>query len=232
MPPVRELYVTVLGALTACAQAGEPGQSGDPDASVQRLDSSGGGGDSNLSGTDSSTGCTTMTVNLLANGNLDAAGTNWTVTPIISGDPIINTKAADNGPVEAQTPAYRAWMGGVEQAPATNKDTVHQDVMIPASTTALEFAGYYDVRSDETTTTNEYDKADVQLVSSNGTMEIALIKHLSNKDKTTGWTPFSKSITTNLTGQTIRFRISTSGDGLYATSFFFDSLALNATVCE
>jgi hypothetical protein len=232
MPPVRELYV-VLGAacLAACAQAGESGRGADPDASVVRNDSNGGGGsDSSVIGTDSSTGCTTMTTNVLANGNFDGGATGWTVTPILSGDPIINTKNADGGAVDAQSPTYRAWMGGVEAAPASNKDAMYQDVLIPQGTTALEFAGYYDVRTGEPG--GAYDKGDVEIVTTNGTQQLDLIKHLDNTNKTTSWTAFNKTITTNFAGQTVRLRFTTAGDGLYATSFFFDSVALNATYCQ
>lgn len=237
MPPVRQLYVVLVAAgvgstagLTACAQAGQSEHS-DPDASVTRNDGNGGGGDSGVTGADSSTGCTVMTTNLLMNGNFDGGATGWTVSPILSGDPIINTKAADGGIVDAQSPTYRAWMGGVEEAPASNKDSMYQDVAIPQGTTALEFAGYYEIRSDEPGPT-EYDKGDVEIVTATGTQQLDLIKHLGNLDKTTGWTAFNKTITTNLSGQTVRLRFSTGGDGLYATSFFFDSVALNATACQ
>ncbi len=228
MPAVRELYVVLVAAgvgATACAQAGQS----EPDASVVRND--GNGQDSNVISTDSSTGCTVMTTNVLMNGNFDGGATGWTVSPILSGDPIINTKAADGGIVDAQTPTYRAWMGGVEEAPSANKDSMYQDVAIPQGTTALELTGYYDIRSAETEST-EYDKGDVELVTTNGTQQLDLIKHLANTNKTTGWTPFNKTITTSLAGQTVRLRFTTAGDGLYATSFFFDSLALNATYCQ
>jgi hypothetical protein len=225
---MRSLYV-VLVAIAGCAQAGTSEHGSDPDASVTRNDGSIGGGDSSISGSDA--GCTIVTMNLLANGNFDAGGTGWTVTPIISGDPIINTQAGDGGTIAPQTPTYRAWMGGVEQAPTTNKDVMYQDVAIPPSTTALEFTGYYEVRSAE----NDgmaYDKADVELVATTGTTQLELIKHLDDNGKTTSWTMFSKTIAATVAGMTVRLKFSSAGDGLYATSFFYDSLALNATYCQ
>jgi hypothetical protein len=224
---MRSLYV-VLVAIAGCAQAGPSEHGADPDASVTRNDSALGGGDSN-SGTDA--GCTVMTTNLLANGNFDAGGTGWTVAPIISGDPIINTQAGDGGAIAPQTPTYRAWMGGVEQAPSTNKDVMYQDVAIPAGTTALAFTGYYDVRTAETGTT-AYDKADVELVATTGTTQLELIKHLDNNGKTTAWTMFTKTIAATVAGTTVRLKFSSAGDGLYATSFYYDSVALNATYCQ
>lgn len=224
---MRSLYV-VLVAIAGCAQAG-PSERSELDASVTRNDSAIGGGDSSIGGTDAA--CTVMTTNLLANGNFDAGGTGWTVTPILSGDPMINTQAADSGPVGAQSPTYRAWMGGVEQAPSTNKDAIYQDVAIPASTTALVFNGYYEVRSADSDTT-AYDKADVELVATTGTTQLELIKHLDNKGKTTSWQTFTKTIAATVAGTTVRLKFSSAGDGLYATSFFYDSVALNATYCQ
>jgi hypothetical protein len=225
---MRSLYV-VLVAVAGCAMAGPSERGSDPDASVTRNDGSIGGSDSTVGGTDS--GCTIVTMNLLSNGNFDAGGTGWTVTPILAGDPIINTQATDGGPVGAQSATYRAWMGGVEQAPSTNKDAIYQDVMIPATTTALELTGYYEVRSADSNTT-AYDKADVELVATTGTTQLELIKHLDNTGKTTSWTAFGKTIAATVAGTTVRLKFSSGGDGLYATSFFFDSIALNATYCQ
>lgn len=225
MPPVRELYVVLVAAgagMTACAQAGQAEHS-EPDASVTRNDSS-------VIGVDA--GCTVTTANLLMNGNFDGGATGWTVSPILSGDPIINTKAADGGVVDAQSPTYRAWMGGVEEVPASNKDSMYQDVAIPQGTTALEFTGYYDIRTDEPAGTMAYDTALVEIVNSTGTQQLDEIKQLDNAGETTAWTAFNKTITMNLSGQTVRLRFSTEGDGLYATSFFFDSVTLDATYCQ
>jgi hypothetical protein len=170
-------------------------------------------------------------MDLLANGNFDAGGTGWTVTPILAGDPIINTQAADGGPVAAQSPTYRAWMGGVEEAPSVNKDVMYQDVAIPASTTALEFTGYYDVRSAEPDAA-AYDTADVELVATTGTTQLELIKHLDDNSETASWTVFQKTIAANVAGTTVRLKFSSAGDGLYVTHFFYDSVALNATYCQ
>lgn len=221
---MRSLYV-VLVAAAGCAQAGSV-ERAQPDASVSRdgslFDSSVGGGDAP---------CTVQTTNILTNGNFDAGSTGWTVTPVISGDPIINTQAGDGGALAPQTPTYRAWMGGVEQAPSTNKDTMYQDVAIPASTTALEITGYYEVRTAETDAT-AYDKADVELVTTTGTTQLELITHLDDNGPTTSWTMFQKTIAANVAGTTVRLKFSSAGDGLYPTSFYYDSIALDATYCQ
>jgi len=231
MPPMRSLYV-VLVAAAGCAQAGSQERGSDVDASVMRSDSSiVSNFDARVTSVDGSTGCTVMTKNILMNGNFDAGGTGWTVTPIAAGDAIINTQAGDGGAVAPQSPTYRAWMGGLEQAPSTNKDSIYQDVAIPATTTMLVFNGYYEIRSAETDGT-AYDKADVDLVDMAGTTLIESIKHLDDNGKTTSWTAFSKTIAANVAGTTVRLRFATAGDGLYPTSFLFDTISLDATYCQ
>jgi hypothetical protein len=228
---MRSLYV-VLVAAAGCAQAGSQERGSDVDASVTRNDSSIiGNVDARVSSVDGATGCTVVTKNILMNGNFDAGGAGWTVSPIVSGDPIINTQAGDGGAVAPQSPTYRAWMGGIEEAPAANKDSIYQDVAIPATTTMLVFNGYYEIRSAEPDAT-AYDKADVDLVNMAGTTLIESIKHLDDNGKTTAWTAFSKTIAANVAGTTVRLRFATAGDGLYATSFLFDTVSLDATYCQ
>lgn len=217
---MRSLYV-VLVVAAGCAQAGTL-ERGQPDASVRTSDSS-------VIATDAA--CTVQTKNLLANGNFDAGGAGWTVSPITSGDPLINTQAADAGPVGAQSPTYRAWMGGVVAGSgATVSDSMFQDVLIPASTTMLVFNGFFEIRSAEPDATI-YDRATVDLTSPAGTA-IEMIKMLDDNQKTTQWTPFTKTIAANVAGQTVRLKFSTTSDDSFATGFFFDTVSLDATGCQ
>lgn len=215
---MRSLYV-VLVAAAGCAQAGTL-ERGQPDASISTFDSS-------VSVADAA--CTVQTKNLLANGNFDAGGTGWTVAPIATGDPLINTQAGDGGMVAAQTPTYRAWMGGIVQ-PAPNTDSMYQDVLIPASTTMLVFNGFFEIRSDEPDGTI-FDRATVELTSPGGTA-IETIKMLDDNQKTTQWTMFTKTIAANVAGQTVRLKFSTTSDDSFATGFFFDTVSLDATGCQ
>lgn len=220
---MRWLLVLIV---SGCASAGSTERSGElPDAGT--------GTDSGTSLTDSGagapdSGCAMTTRNLLANGNFDMGATGWTAMPIDSAYPIITDGATG---VAAQSPTYRAWMGGFEEAPSANKDALYQDVMVPATTTALAFAGYYEVRSAETSTTMAYDTAVVELAST-ADARLEVMKELDNKGKTTAWTQMTKTIAANLAGQTVRVKLSSAGDGLYATSFYFDTLELNATYCQ
>jgi hypothetical protein len=62
-----------------------------------------------------------------------------------------------------------------------------------------------------------------------GGATIATILALSNLTPQTAWMPFEFTVAQNLSGQTVRLRVTSSNDGAYPTSFFFDTLALTAT---
>lgn len=168
-----------------------------------------------------------MTTQLLVNGNFDAAtlGMGWTAAPINAMYPIVTA----DGTLKETMPNI-AWMGGWAQA-APNTDTLHQDVMVPANTTMLSLTGYYQVRSGELFDFLPIDLIDVQLRTTTGTM-LESVLALDNGDKTTQWTPISKTFTQPHAGQMVRLFVTTDGDATDATSFFLDSLALTATSCQ
>ncbi len=225
---MRLLYVCL--ALGGCAQASShrgDDTSGEIDASV-RIDGSVLLTDA--SNVDAPPGpCTNMTKNLLRNGNFETtpAGTDWQATPIDSTYPVVTS---DPGGVAAQSPAYRAWMGGLEVAAASNKDVLYQDVTVPPMTTKLELKGYYDVRTGEITS-GIYDRGTIELASATNT-QLELVKALDDNAPTTAWTAFNKVFTGSYSNMTVRLRFSTASDSTQPTSFFFDTLELNATFCQ
>ena len=173
--------------------------------------------------------CTVMTRQLLLNPVFDLTpiGVNWVQQNIDNNYPVITDQ---DGIVEHSAP-YKAWMGGFVAGLGLNvSDGLHQDIMIPAGTTMLQLTGVYEVRTGETGTT-VYDTAQVALTQTNGTpIETAI--SLTNATPTTAWTALNKTFTTNLSGQTVRLRFVTSNDDSFATSFYFDTLALTATYCQ
>jgi hypothetical protein len=226
MRGMRSVFVCL--ALAGCAQAsGTPGDDvTDVDASVRRDT----GAVTDASNVDAPPApCTNMTKNLLRNGTFETApaGVDWNATPIDSTLPIVTD---DAGGVAAQSPTFRAWMGGLEEPAATNKDVLYQDVAVPPMTTKLEFKGFYEIRTGEIGT-NIYDRATVELTSMTNT-QLELIKALDDNGATTAWTPFNKLFTGMYSGMTIRLRVSTASDSFDPTSFFFDGLELNATFCQ
>jgi len=175
--------------------------------------------------------CQVMTRQLLINPVLDLnpSGMGWVQQNIDNAYPIVT---GDDGVAEHSAP-FKAWMGGwqgQDKGVLSVTDTLYQDVTIPANTTQLRFTGYYEVRTAESGST-AYDTAQVALVQTNGT-PIETIRSLSNAAPTTAWTAISYTAATNLSGQTVRVRFTTTNDYDYATSFYFDTLGLTATFCQ
>jgi hypothetical protein len=173
---------------------------------------------------DAPPGCTTMTINLLANPSFDMTpiGMGWVEAPI---DPMYPIITADGTLV--QSAPNKAWMGGLARANAN--DTLYQEVTVPAGATALRVEGFYEVRTQELF--GVYDRGKVELVQPGG----ALIQQAfatDNTSATTAWTPFAFNFSSPQAGATVRLRLSTASDATDSTSFFFDSLKLNATVCQ
>ena len=61
---------------------------------------------------------------------------------------------------------------------------------------------------------------------------LQVVKDLTNLTPTTAWTAIDTLATQNLAGQTVRVRITTTNDVVNPTSFYFDTLALTATICQ
>ena len=182
----------------------------------------------------------TQTTELLTNPVFDLTpqGVGWTEQPIqgITGGPypIIT---ADG--LTAHSSPYKAWLGGasgsdVTPAAGSVTDVLYQNITVPAGTTQLVLTGFYVVGTTETTTTVAYDHGYVDLIQTNGTpIENAMsLTNLSSAQTPGGaWTPLSKTFATNLSGMTVRFRITTTNDVTNLTNFFFDTLSLTATHC-
>ncbi|HVV84704.1 MAG TPA: hypothetical protein VHE35_16680 [Kofleriaceae bacterium] len=169
-------------------------------------------------------GCTTMLLQRLTNATFDAAplGTGWSETPI---DPMYPLITADDG-VPEDTAPNKAWLGGIE----SGDDELHQDVAIPAGTTQLLLRGKYDVRTDEFFP-GVYDDSQVDLVSTGGAV-LENVLSVDDDGATTGWTSFQRLFSQSYAGQTVRVRLQSHNDDTDVTSFFYDSLALEATVCQ
>lgn len=174
--------------------------------------------------------CVPITTELLVNPvfDLTPVGTGWTESTI---DPAYPPITSDG--FAAQSTPYKAWMGGfaagdVGQSSAT--DVVYQDVAVPANTTQLVITGYYVVGTTETGTT-VYDTGSFDLLQTNGT-PIENVLSLNNTTPTAAaWTPFSHTFAQNVSGQTVRVRITSTNDISNVTNFFFDTLSLKATHC-
>jgi len=170
--------------------------------------------------------CIPVVTQLLVNPQLDLApqGAGWTEQRIRSAYPLITDQDSPIAPT-AHTAPYRAWLGGFTGSNVT--DVLSQDIAIPPATTRLVIAGFYAVRTDERTASAR-DTAPASLTQIGGAT-IAEILSLSNLTDQTSWTPFEFTVAQDLSGQTVRLRFSSTNDGAYPTSFFFDTLGLTAT---
>lgn len=170
--------------------------------------------------------CVPVTTELLVNPAFDLSpvGTGWQASPIDPAYPIVTS----DGP-EHSAP-YAAWLGGFEAPVTTVTDQLYQDVVVPPGTTELVLTGYYLTGTDELTTTNIYDSAQLALTQTNGT-PIVTVLSLSNLTVTSDWTAINFPVPQNLAGQTVRVRFTSSNDISLATSFLFDTMSLRATYC-
>lgn len=173
--------------------------------------------------------CVPMVADLLLNPAFDLTpvGTDWTQVPIDVNAPDIG----NDGPV--QSAPYAVWLGGIAPDGAALTDQVYQDVAIPANATQVVLTGYYGVVTDEETT-SVVDTGSVDLIQTNGTpIENAL--SLSNLTTTSNWTTFTHTFTSNVAGQTVRLRMTSTlhgdGTGEDLSDFYFDTFALNVTYC-
>lgn len=226
-------FAVVLATMTGCASA-VPAQDGVDGGGVIGTDGApqvdgGPGVDAPVTTPDAPGGCTVVTRNLLTNGNFDTAplGSGWTATPIATGDTLV-ASTADTSVV--QSVPNTAWLGGLTASSGTVTDVLYQEVTIPASTTTLTFTGFQQVRSNEIFPLG-FDFAFLDLVSTSNAPLEAIVA-LEDGDDGSTWVPISYAVPAPYAGQTVRVRMTSTNDGSYATSFFFDTLALNATFCE
>jgi hypothetical protein len=168
---------------------------------------------------------TCQQVQLLRNPTFDEmpAASGWTITSSAPNDAIISDAVGVDAPA-AHTPSHKAYFGGIDGV----RETLHQDIAVPLGTTQIVLSGQVHVWTTETGTTPT-DEVWVEVIGF-GADPIEL-DHWFNTDKTTGWTPFTTTVTVPPGALFFRLRFGAFTDAQRWTSFLFDSLALTATVC-
>jgi hypothetical protein len=163
--------------------------------------------------------CVASPVELLKNPAFDLAplAASWTESA--------SDLVTDQDGVTEQSAPYKAWLGGL----TSFSDTLYQDVTVPMSATALVLHGYYQVATGESGTT-VYDHATVALTSTSGTL-IESVLALTNVSHNTAWASFDHTFTNLSAGQTVRLMFASDNDVTLPTSFYFDTLSLQATAC-
>ena len=114
-----------------------------------------------------------------------------------------------------------AWMGGLGTA---HTESLYQNVSIPASAQRATLSLWLNVATDETTTTNAYDKLYVQIRNQSGTVLKTLATY-SNLEQATGYVQKTFDVST-YRGQNVQVFFRMVEDNGKATSFRLDDITL------
>jgi hypothetical protein len=174
--------------------------------------------------------CVPVVTEKLVNPVLDLAplGTGWTEVPLpVTGGPFpIITSDPINFP--AHSAPNHAWFGGAVADVGTASDQLFQDVTFPADATNFVVSGFFAVQTDEGT--GVFDRFRLDITQVNGT-QIENVLTLNNTTVAGSYTAFSKTLGSNLAGQTVRIRATSTHDDSLVTNFFLDSFSVRATFC-
>src|SRR5262249_50887442 len=125
---------------------------------------------------------------------------------------------------------YLAWLGGYDDA----DDDLYQAVTIPASTVGLTLSFSYKVFTRESKMGRPFDFLNVELHgASGGSDQVVALGQLSNKTaaSTSNWTRFSAMLPPALAGQTVELHFHATTDLTALTSFYVDTVSLEAVGC-
>jgi hypothetical protein len=135
----------------------------------------------------------------------------------------------------ADTPPYLAWLGGYNKA----DDDLYQAVTIPASTVELALSFSYKVFTREPRSMAAYDFMSVELRGQNGQGMgtgmgnglLMTVGQLSDNDAVSTWTRFSAMLPPSLAGKTVELHFHATTDSAFLTSFYVDTVSLQAVGC-
>jgi hypothetical protein len=174
-------------------------------------------------------GCATQ--QLLRNSNFDVGKMDWLekstytgLSPIVrADDPNLQREG-----VAPHSGSYLAWLGGITVV--TNRHhfmSVEQEVAIPLEATEIVITGQLAIATLEEGAT-VYDEGHVRLY--DGGVLVWAARTWTNLDVSEGWLPFEirQPALLSLAGRTLIFRIESDTDERNPTSFWFDSLRLEA----
>jgi uncharacterized protein (TIGR03437 family) len=189
-------------------------------ASVPNCSSSGQVSVTTTSGTATSAGAFTVTgcggtaQQLLLNPGFESGNNGqWTTTA-----GVIDSSTGQ----PARTGSWKAWLCGYG---TTHTDSAYQQVTIPSTATTATLSFWLRVTTSETTASIVYDRLQVQILNSSGTV-LATLATYSNLNPSSSYAQKSFDVST-YRGQTIRVRFNATEDSSLQTSFVVDDTALN-----
>jgi serine protease len=166
-------------------------------------------------GTSSQTVSVSKAVNLIGNGGYEAGATAspWVTTPgVICG-------ATCTG----ETPHSGLWFAWLDGYGTTHTDSVDQTIQIPSGKKSATLSFYLHIDTQEVGRI-AYDRLDVQVLSSTGTL-LGTLASYTNVNAATGYALKSLNMNSYI-GQTIKLRFKGTEDSSLATSFVIDDAAL------
>lgn len=163
--------------------------------------------------------CDPAWVPLLDNGGFDAGRTIW------QGD-MGTIQSSSMMPIPAQAGTYAAWLTGYNNA----DEVLFQQVDVPADATALRLTGYRCFVSSDPGATD--DHLDVDLFAAGGSLLESLASY-NNQDAGSicDWEAFSIDAATAHRGDSIVLQFHGTNGSINPTSFYLDTLRLEAWAC-
>ncbi|GHJ50975.1 hypothetical protein Nm8I071_02820 [Nonomuraea sp. TT08I-71] len=163
-----------------------------------------------------SSGCTGAGQKL-GNPGFESGNTVWSST---SG--VIGQYGSSGQPPRSGT--WNAWLDGYG---STHTDTLAQSVSLPAGCTSYTFTFWLHIDSAESTSSVQYDKLTVQVLSSSGSV-LATLATYSNLNKASGYSQKSFSLA-SYAGQTVTLKFTGTEDSSLQTSFVIDDTGVNVS---
>ena len=197
-----------------------------------------------VTGTPTTAGTSTVTVTASSGTASGSTTFSWTVNPAgggctaaqLLGNPGFETGSAtpwtaSSGVINSDTtsePAHSgswdAWMDGYG---SSHTDTLAQTVTIPSTCKSATFGFYLHIDTAETTTSTAYDKLNVQVLNSAGTV-LATLATYSNLNAASGYVARSFSLAPYI-GQTVSLKFTGTEDSSLQTSFVVDDASVNVS---
>ncbi len=170
-------------------------------------------------------------IEILTNAGFDQStgtGLNKNITPWVQspGDVVVTAaELAANGQPAPQAGNFAAWLGGE----SARQDFIYQPVAVPAATRSLTLRGYLYIRTNEPVP-SQYDQMQINIYNTNQDL-LETVATYFDGDVTTGWRAFTQDVAGDYAGRTILLAFESVNGFLYSTSFFVDTLSLEANVC-
>ena len=159
---------------------------------------------------------------LISNGSFSLGIASWTR----NGDFWADTNIPANS---RSSPGYAA--GGVNTSGSAKNNangSIEQQFTIPSSATSITARWWYNVTSNETTTTTAYDTMRVQVLNTSGTVVSTLATYSNLHKSTLGSYQQAVANLGQFAGQTLRLRFLATTDASYTTVFRIDDVSVVA----